>query len=113
MESLLLGATVVDLAAVVALAWVVVRGARERELALATQREALQRLRAELTHLLEEAERRARRLEQAVGGGDEGRSARRGAPASPASAPVASSPDLAELRLRRELELSLGTGRLA
>jgi len=110
MESLLLGATAVDLAAVVALAWVVVRGARERELALATQREALQRLRAELTHLLEEAERRARLLERAVGGGDEGRGGRRGAPAS---APVASSPDLAELRLRRELELSLGTGRLA
>jgi len=151
MESLLLAATAVDLVAVVALGWVVVRGARARELAGATQREALERLRGELAHLLDEAERRARALERAAGGAapEEGSAAARGgatraarlpvaAPApAPAHAPLPrprswvdgdgtdddrlrdalvgddTAADLAELRLRRELELSLGKGRLA
>lgn len=102
MEALLVAVTVIDVVAVVALAWLVIRGARERELGLATQRSALERLRTELTQLLDEAERRAHRLECATA--HEGASGR--------CAEVASSEsDAAERRLRRELELALGTER--
>lgn len=153
MEQILLGATAVDLAAVLGLGWLVVRGARERALGDATRREALERLRGELQHLIDEADRRARALAGVLGAdgarasavpdgartapaGASGGARRRGTAGRPA-APVRLDPswidgegddddqllrealvrdaaaDPAELRLRRELELALGTPRQA
>ncbi len=137
MENLLLATTIVDLIAVAGLAWLVVRSGRDREIASADQRMALERLRNELATLLDDAEERARSLERMLGAREQslrammidlGRSeaqpdVRRPAPAPerPAApftrpfAPAAETTpvDPAELRLRRELDLSLGRGRLA
>jgi hypothetical protein len=140
MENLLLATTIVDLIAVAGLAWLVVRSGRDREIASADQRMALERLRNELATLLDDAEERARSLERMLGAREQslrammidlGRSegqpeVRRPAPA-PAPERAAAAPftrsfapaadttpvDPAELRLRRELDLSLGRGRLA
>jgi hypothetical protein len=133
--------TAVDVAAVVVLALLVVRGARERARSTLEQRDALERLGTELKHLLEDAETRARRLEDALGAREDGlralladldrvapeRGARARKPPAPsrplvrpyadaAAAPAddAGEPvDVAELRLRRELDLALGRTRLA
>ncbi|HEV7730594.1 MAG TPA: hypothetical protein VGR62_00465 [Candidatus Binatia bacterium] len=129
MENLLLATTVVDLLAVAGLAWLVMRSGRERELALADQRLALEKLRGELGTLLEDAEERGRSLERMLGAREQslralmidlGRSegpARPAAPERPLVRPFAAAEttpsDPAELRLRRELDLSLGRGRLA
>jgi hypothetical protein len=142
MENLLLATTIVDLIAVAGLAWLVVRSGRDREIASADQRMALERLRNELATLLDDAEERARSLERMLGAREQslrammidlGRSeaapeARRPAPAPerPVAAPftrpfapaaettaTAAAVDPAELRLRREIDLSLGRGRLA
>lgn len=135
MENLLLTTTIVDLIAVAGLAWLVVRSGRDREIASADQRMALERLRNELATLLDDAEERARSLERMLGAREQslrammidlGRSEQAARPAAPTERPVAapftrpfapaaeSTPvDPAELRLRRELDLSLGRGRLA
>jgi hypothetical protein len=145
MENLLLATTVVDLIAVAGLAWLVVRSGRDREIASADQRMALERLRNELATLLDDAEERARSLERMLGAREQSLRAlmidlgrnesaaevRRPAPASERPAPDRSATDrppftrpfapaaegtpvdAAELRLRRELDLSLGRGRLA
>lgn len=135
MENLLLTTTIVDLIAVAGLAWLVVRSGRDREIASADQRMALERLRNELATLLDDAEERARSLERMLGAREQslrammidlGRNEQAARPAAPAErpaaapftrpfAPAAESPpvDPAELRLRRELDLSLGRGRLA
>ena len=131
MENLLLATTVVDLIAVAGLAWLVMRSGRERELASADQRLALERLRGELGTLLEDAEERTRSLERMLGAREQSLRAlmidlgRNETPMRHAAserpplvrpfAPAAESTptDPAELRLRRELDLSLGRGRLA
>jgi hypothetical protein len=138
MENLLLATTIVDLIAVAGLAWLVVRSGRDREIASADQRMALERLRNELATLLDDAEERARSLERMLGAREQSlralmidlgrnepapvRPAASTAPERPASSPLVrpfapaaeSTPlDPAELRLRRELDLSLGRGRLA
>lgn len=134
MENLLLATTIVDLIAVAGLAWLVVRSGRDRELASADQRMALERLRGELATLLEDAEERTRSLERMLGAREQSLRAlmvdlgrneapRATAPERPATSPLVrpfappaaegTPVDPAELRLRRELDLTLGRGRLA
>lgn len=130
MENLLLATTIVDLIAVAGLAWLVVRSGRDREIASADQRMALERLRNELATLLDDAEERARSLERMLGAREQslralmidlGRNEAPARPAAPerplvrpfAAAETPTATDPAELRLRRELDLSLGRGRLA
>ena len=61
MEQALWITTGVDIVAVLALAFLLLRGARERARSGVEQRDTLERLQGELQHLLEEAETRARR----------------------------------------------------
>lgn len=68
MDHLMLISTVVDLAAVGLLAWLVRRSGRERETTLGLHRATLESLRADLSQLVLEAERRAQNLEEALGG---------------------------------------------
>jgi hypothetical protein len=140
METVLLVTTIVDCLAVLGLAWLVTRSGRERDAASADQRDVLARLQGEIAHLLGEAEARARTLEETLGARErslrtllreigraeaDGATSTRGA-ARPAAEPrplvrsfadgldeTDAGPDPAEVRLRRELELSLGRGRLA
>lgn len=67
MEHLMLISTVVDLGAVVLLGWLVLRGGRERETALGVRQSALESLRADLSQLVLEAERRANGLAEMLG----------------------------------------------
>lgn len=139
METVLLVTTIVDCVAVAALAWLVLRSGRDRDAASADQRDVLARLQGELSNLLGEAEARARTLEETLAarerslrgllrelgraeadGSHAVRSSRPAPEARPLVRPFAdviddadAGPDPAEVRLRRELELSLGRGRLA
>lgn len=139
METVLLVTTVVDCLAVMALAWLVTRSGRARDAASADQRDVLARLQSELAHLLGEAEARARALEETLAARErslrgllreigraeaDGTATARGARPAPEGRPLVrpfadvvdetdAGPDPAEVRLRRELELSLGRGRLA
>jgi hypothetical protein len=63
METLLLISTVIDVTAVAALAWLLLRGSRARQAVLDEQRAALTTLRGDLAALIEDAERRAESLE--------------------------------------------------
>ena len=63
MDTLLLISTAIDVAAVVALAWLVLRGARTREAVLEEQRATLATLRGDLAALIEDAEHRAESLD--------------------------------------------------
>lgn len=140
METVLLVTTIVDCLAVLALAWLVTRSGRDRDAASADQRDILARLQGELSNLLGEAEARARTLEETMAARErslrtllreigraeaDGSATTRGA-TRPAADPrplvrsfaegldeADAGPDPAEVRLRRELELSLGRGRLA
>ncbi len=130
-ETVLMATTVVDLVAVAGLAWVVMRGGREREVASAEQRATLGQLREEIALLLADAEARARALEETLGARERSLRAlvrdmnRAESPAAesparpfsraftPAADDDAPGVDPAEIRLRRELELRLGKGRLA
>jgi hypothetical protein len=142
METLLLASTVVDLLALVALAWVVMRSGRGGAKAAARQRDALERLHASLAALIADAERRARALEEALGEREdslrvlladlaraEGRHPLPSHDSRPGGAggvtpltrldevlagePRRRGADPAEARLLRDLEVSLGRGRTA
>jgi hypothetical protein len=105
-ESFLVASTVLDLAAVAGLGWLVVRGGRERDAALAEQRAALEALRTDLAELLADAERRAHALEESLAGREqslrgllvnvgkveEKRSAAKRTPAPPKPAPPSAEP---------------------
>ena len=67
-ETFMVASTFIDLAAVGGLAWLVVRGGRERDAALAEQRAALEALRTDLGELLADAERRGQALEESLAG---------------------------------------------
>ncbi|HLK11905.1 MAG TPA: hypothetical protein VKW76_11030 [Candidatus Binatia bacterium] len=127
----LVAATVVELAALGALAWLLGRAGAERQAA----ESAVEALRADLTRLLEDAEGRARALEDALAAREAslrallGRVGRveQAAEARPerqhAGAPALGmlargrrredEDDPAEARLLRDLDLSLGRGRTA
>ena len=62
----MLGSAVVDLLAVGILGAMLARSARERDTTLVDQRQTMERLRADIGLLLEEAGQRARGLEQAL-----------------------------------------------
>jgi hypothetical protein len=108
MSIVLVLTTVVDAVLVAAFAWLVRRADRSRDAGLAAQHAALARLRGELADLLADAERRTRALDhvlamreatlrvlvQTSAGSDE--------PSAEASAATP-----AEVRLLRDLELSL------
>ncbi len=67
MDHLVMLSTIVDLAAVGLLAWLVQRSNRERDTTLGLHRATLESLRADLSQLVLEAERRAQNLEDALG----------------------------------------------
>jgi hypothetical protein len=67
MPTLLIASTVIDVLAVAALAWLVLRAGRGREAALEAKRDALDTLRADLAELIADAERRAQALEETLG----------------------------------------------
>jgi len=111
MQWVLVGATVIDVGAVGVLAWLVGRSGRLRDRMLADQRATLAALRGDLGHLLEDAERRARALEQRLGVREQ---SLRGLMADPGRAGSGTEAlprlgiDPAEARLLRDLELSVG-----
>ena len=121
METMLLASTLIDCAALAALAWVVWRAGREREASLGAQRASLETLRADLSELVADAEGRARELEAALASREERlrdllleiahvqATAHDRALAEPAEAPAAIDP--AEARLLRDLEVSFGRRR--
>jgi hypothetical protein len=134
MEHLMLISTVVDLGAVVLLGWLVLRGGRERETALGVQQSALESLRADLSQLVLEAERRTNGLAEMLGEREErlrgllAEIARVDSPAPRRPAPAAEvrrparvdedderdafrqpAVDPAEARLLRDLQLSFGS----
>src|SRR5438445_811126 len=67
MHTVLLVSTVVDVAAIAVLVWLVRRAGRVRDAARAAQREALENLRRDLATLLADAEERAQALEESLG----------------------------------------------
>jgi|CXWL01.1.fsa_nt_gi hypothetical protein len=71
MDILLLATTAVDLVALSALAWIVLRGDRRREQVAGMERASLERLHGNLGLLIADAERRARALEDALGDREE------------------------------------------
>ena len=129
MEHLMLISTVVDLGAVALLGWFLLRGGRERETSIALHQATLGSLRADLSQLVLEAERRAQGLEEMLAAREqrlralleevarvETTAARR--PAPPAARRTARAEqrderrppaDPAEVRLLRDLQLSLGS----
>jgi hypothetical protein len=124
MPSVLAVTTAVDCIAVLALAWLVLRCRRAYELAVAEQRAALERLRGELADLVADAERRAAGLDETLAAREaslralvaaadraDRRAARPGlAPRGHTGGDAPRSVlDPAEVRLRRDLELTLGT----
>ena len=121
MPLVLVACTVIDLVAVVALAWIVVRSRRDRDATLAEQRAALGHLKGDLAQLLDDAERRAKAVEERLDLPREPRPAaeRRGAPVrqnhQPAPPPVRDlrAADAAEARLLRDLEVHLAPGKRA
>jgi hypothetical protein len=115
MSSLLAVTTLVDCAAVLALAWLAARAARTHAIADADQRAALERLRGELADLVAEAERRGRALDHALAEREAGLRALVEASAAAERRVVRAlgdevSDDPAERRLRREVALALGAG---
>ena len=108
MSMVLVLTTLVDAALVAAFVWLVRRADRSQDAGLATERAAMARFRAEVADLLADAERRTRALDHVLAMREATlrvlvqTSARPDAPA--AEAPAASP---AEVRLLRDLELSL------
>ena len=123
----LLALSVLDLAAVAVLGWLLWRGERLRAAVLDDQHSALDRLKRDLAHLLEDAEQRASTLEERLGARERSLRAlvaqlgpgqeRPPTPARPLTRTLIDddedAADPAEARLLRELELSLGRGRTA
>lgn len=66
MEHLMLASTAVDLIAVLALGWLVVRTSRARTESLDDQRATLETLRGDLAQLVTDAEERAQALDEAL-----------------------------------------------
>ena len=66
MDYTMLGSAIVDLVAVGVLGALLARTARERDTTLVDQRQTMERLRADIAVLLEEAGQRTRGLEQAL-----------------------------------------------
>jgi hypothetical protein len=134
MENLMLASTVFDLLAVAMLGWLVWRSGRVRDAALGEQRAALESLRADLSQLVLEAERRAKALDDALASREQRLRAllrdlgaveggRRSAPAAEERHPAAGEDsdlgaaarrlgvDPAEARLLRDLQVSLAPRR--
>src|SRR6185436_1941571 len=108
MSLVLLLTTVVDGLAVAALVWLVRRTERTQALVLAEQQAALVRLRGELADLVTDAERRTRALDQALAMREATLRVLVQTSARPEEAAGrAPSVDPAEVRLLRDLELSL------
>jgi hypothetical protein len=108
MSLVLLLTTVVDGLAVAALVWLVRRTERTQALVLAEQQAALVRLRGELADLVTDAERRTRALDQALAMREATLRVLVQTSARPEEmAGEAPSVDPAEVRLLRDLELSL------
>jgi hypothetical protein len=97
--------TLVDCAAVLALAWLAARGARAHALMWAEQQAALARLRGELADLVADAERRAQDLDQALAAREARLRALVDATARTAGTPSRAPgvDDAAEARLRRDV----------
>jgi hypothetical protein len=68
MDHLLLVSTVIDVGAVAGLAWLMLRSRRDRDASLGLHQATLDGLRADLSQLVLEAERRAQGLEQMLAG---------------------------------------------
>jgi hypothetical protein len=66
MEHLMIASTAIDLLAVVALGWLVVRTSRARAESLDDQRATLETLRGDLAQLVTDAEERAQALDEAL-----------------------------------------------
>ena len=142
MDILLLASTAVDLLALAALAWIVLRGDRRRQKVVSMQSAALERLHANLGTLIADAERRARALEDALADREDSLRAlladlaraegRRPLPSQEVRSSIGSrvtplteldellpdeprrrGADAAEARLLRDLDLSLGRARTA
>jgi hypothetical protein len=122
MENMLLASTLIDCAALAALAWVVWRAGREREASLGAQRAALETLRADLGELVADAESRARELEAALASREERlrdllleiahvQATAQDRAAAAATADEPASIDPAEARLLRDLEVNFGRRR--
>jgi len=110
MTLVLLASTILDLAAVAAIAWLLRHIDREREIAHEEGRAALERLRGDLAELVRDAEERAHILEQRL----ERRTAAAAAPTGEhENLARRLGVDPAEARLLRDLEVSLGEGRRA
>jgi hypothetical protein len=108
MALVLLPATLVDVLVVGVLGWLVLRAERTQAAGLAEQQAFLARLRGELAELLGDAERRARALDHALAMREATLRVLVQASARPTE--VAGEPpsaDPAEVRLLRDLELSL------
>jgi hypothetical protein len=109
MTLVLLLATVVDAAVVAALAWLVRRTERTQSRMLLEQQAVLARLRGELDDLVRDAERRTRALDHALAMREATLRVLLQTTARPAEEEGAQAPgvDPAEVRLLRDLELSL------
>ena len=140
MHTVLLGSTILDLAAIFVLVWLVRRAGRVRDAARAAQREALETLRRDLATLVADAEDRTRTLEESLGRRERSLSAlltkleraerkADATPPRPAAAATSALPELArrlglrgkrgaegppedpaEARLLRDLEIGLARG---
>lgn len=129
MTWVLLALSGIDLVAVAVLGWLLWRGERLRAAVLEDQQDALDRLKRDLSHLLEDAEQRAAALEERLGARERSLRAlvaRLGPDLGPGQEPrlqpakpltrtlveeLEDEADPAEARLLRDLELSLGRGR--
>ncbi len=114
MHTLLFISTVIDLAAVAALGFIVWRSGREWEVALGMQRAALDSLRADLSQLVDEAERRAQALDETLGVREQRLRSLLGdlERAEPARRRAADDPrDPAEARLLRDMAVDFGARR--
>lgn len=131
----MLASTVVDLLAVGALAYLLLRSRRDHDASLAEQRGALERLKGDLAQLLDDAERRTRVLEEVLAARERGLRQLLGdmaaidGPPEPVRRSQTRPPlvrdlapedvvagdrpraDPAEMRLLRDLQLSLGRSR--
>jgi cell division septum initiation protein DivIVA len=109
---LLFTATAIDLAAVASVAWLVGRAGREDEARLEAHTATLDRLRADIAALVDDAEQRGHALEQALGARESRLRAlladvTRAESAPRPRAPKARRTDPAEARLLRDLDVRL------
>jgi hypothetical protein len=107
MTLVILAAAVVDVLVIGVLAWLLRRTERTQALAHAESEAVLARLRAELADLVADAERRTRALDEALAMREATLRVLLQTAAAPREAHEAPSVDPAEVRLLRDLELSL------